>query len=253
MSAVAAVAVASPFAVTAVTALTASPQPAPEEHDFVQAAMVTDLPGEIISALQSSLSQFGIVVPNMSGILGPANSPTSSTLTSPGGRTAAPSTLTTPSITSPESVLTEPSLADPGLTPGTASLTAPSLTTPALSTPSVAVDPTLTSPLVATPSVTGVPGEVPISAPLGPDGLAGYPVLGDPLLATPTTTAPQSGGLLSELSNAAETLGASQAIDLLKCVVVPSIMQAIKSATPAAAAPAVEAAAPVAEAATSAH
>ncbi len=65
LSAVAAVAVASPFAVTAVTALTASPQPAPEKHDFVQAAMVTDLPGEIMSALQSSLSQFGIVVPNM--------------------------------------------------------------------------------------------------------------------------------------------------------------------------------------------
>ena len=87
MSAVAAVAVASPFAVTAVTALTASPQPAPEKHDFVQAAMVTDLPGEIISALQSSLSQFGIVVPNM-----PGSSTPSPALTTPGG-------LTTPGLT----------------------------------------------------------------------------------------------------------------------------------------------------------
>jgi hypothetical protein len=46
------------------------------------------------------------------------------------------------------------------------------------------------------------------------------------------------GGLMSELSNAASQLGASQAIDLLKGVVVPSIMQAIKGAAPAAAAPA---------------
>ena len=57
--------------------------------------------------------------------------------------------------------------------------------------------------------------------------------MGDPLTAMPST-APASGGLLSELSNAAEQLGASQAIDLLKGVVVPSIMQAIKSAAPAA-------------------
>ncbi len=99
MSAVAAVAVASPFAVTAVTALTASPQPAPEKHDFVQAAMVTDLPGEIVSALQSSLSQFGIVVPNIpSGILRPSSTPASSSLPSPGGLTATPGTMAAPAL-----------------------------------------------------------------------------------------------------------------------------------------------------------
>jgi len=278
MSAVAAVAVASPVAVTALTAVTASPQPAPEKHDFVQAAMVTDLPGEIMSALQSSLSQFGIVVPNVpSGILGPASSPTSSTLTSPGGLTATPGSLTAPgltapgltapgltattpgltatpdltaptapSITSPASVLTDPALANPGLTPGTASLTAPSatVTMPGLSTPQTAVDPALTSPLGTAPGLTGIPGEVPISAPLGPDGLTGYPVMGDPLLGMASTPAPASGGLLSELSAAADQLGAGQAIDLLKGVVVPSIMQAIKSAAPAAeAAPAAAASA----------
>ena len=258
MSAVAAVAVASPFAVTAVTALTASPQPAPEKHDFVQAAMVTDLPGEIVSALQSSLSQFGIVVPNIpSGILRPASTPASSPLPSSGGLPATPGSLTapgltattpgltatptprftaptTPPITSPTSVLGDTALANPGLTPGTATLTAPSVTAtpPGLITPPTPIDPAMTSPLGAAPGLTGVPGEVPIGA-LGPDGLAGYPVMGDPLTAMPST-APASGGLLSELSNAAEQLGASQAIDLLKGVVVPSIMQAIKSAAPAA-------------------
>ena len=240
MSAVAAVAVASPFAVTAVTALTASPQPAPEKHDFVQAAMVTDLPGEIVSALQSSLSQFGIVVPNVpSGILGPASTPASSALPSPGGLTATPTpgftAPTTTPITSPTSVLDNTALANPGLSPGTAALTAPSVTAtpPGLITPPAGIDPAMTSPLGAAPSPTGVQGEVPIGAPLGPDGLAGYPVMGDPLTAMPST-APASGGLLSELSSAAEQLGASQAIDLLKGVVVPSIMQAIKSAAPAA-------------------
>ncbi|HEX9177441.1 MAG TPA: hypothetical protein VF874_15645, partial [Mycobacterium sp.] len=243
---------------TAVTALTASPQPAPEKHDFVQAAMVTDLPGEIVSALQSSLSQFGIVVPNVpSGILGPASTPASSALPSPGGFTATPGSLTapgltatapgltatptpgftalptTPPVTSPASVLGE--LANPGLSPGTAALTAPSVTAtpPGLITPLAGIDPAMTSPLGAASSPTSVQGEVPIGAPLGPDGLAGYPVMGDPLTAMPST-APASGGLLSELSSAAEQLGASQAIDLLKGVVVPSIMQAIKSAAPAA-------------------
>ncbi|MFZ0835152.1 MAG: hypothetical protein WAM92_19150 [Mycobacterium sp.] len=274
MSAVAAVGVASPFAVAAVTALTASPQATPEKHDFVQAAMVTDLPGEIMSALQSSLSQFGIVVPNIpSGILGPSTSPTSSSMTMPGALTATPGSLSAPGltattpglgaptapalsapssplITSPASVLNDQALTNPGLTPGTASLTAPGATAslpgataslPGLSTPQAVVDPALTSPLGPTSGLTGVPGEVPISAPLGPDGFPGYPVA-DPLLAMPSTpAAPASGGLLSELSNAADQLGVGQAIDLLKGVVVPSIMQAIKSAPAAAAAPAVAA------------
>ena len=108
MSAVAALAVASPFAVTAVSDLTAASKPAPEQHDFVQAAMVTDLPGEIMSALQSSLSQFGVVVPNMpSGIMG-AGAPTTPAL---GGLTAP---AATPGLTAPG--LTGPGLTAPGLT-----------------------------------------------------------------------------------------------------------------------------------------
>jgi hypothetical protein len=51
----------------------------------------------------------------------------------------------------------------------------------------------------------------------------------------PTQSASSGGGgLLSGLSNAASQLGATQAIDLLKGVVVPSIMQAIKAASTAA-------------------
>ncbi len=316
MSAVAALAVASPFAVTAVSELNASSKPAPQQHDFVQAAMVTDLPGEIMSALQSSLSQFGIVVPNVpSGILGPAGTPSStalapggltgtpsstalapggltgtpsSTALAPGGLTATPATLsapgltaTTPGLTAPTPGLTPPTantlaspnindqaLANPALTPAAAPTpglppstpttpttpTIPGLTTPSTggltaAAPAAAtgINPALTSPLGAA-SVTGAPGEVPISAPLGTDALAGtYPILGDPSLGMPATpSAAPSGGLLSELSNAASQLGAGQAIDLLKGVVVPSIMQAIKSAgtVPAAAAPAVPAPGP---------
>src|ERR1700757_4636254 len=100
MSAVAALAVASPFALSAVSEMTASQAPAPEQHDFVQAAMVTDLPGDVMSALQSSLSQFGIVVPNLpSGILGP-----SSIGTNPPFPQGAP----TPGLTAPTPGLTAP-------------------------------------------------------------------------------------------------------------------------------------------------
>jgi hypothetical protein len=69
---------------------------------------------------------------------------------------------------------------------------------------------------------------------LAGDPLAGtYPILGDPSLGMPAASPAPSGGLLSELSNAMNQLGATQAIDLLKGVLVPSIMQAIKSAAPA--------------------
>ena len=276
MSAVAALAVASPFAVTAVSDLTAASKPAPEQHDFVQAAMVTDLPGEIMSALQSSLSQFGVVVPNMpSGIMG-AGAPTTPAL---GGLTAPATTpgltapgLTGPGLTAPTAAgLTDPSLANPALTPGTApglppttptnpaipglttppaGLTTPGLTPAGLTTPGLTpggltaptgVNPALTSPLGAANGLTGVPGEVPIGAPVGGDG--SYPLLGgDPStglggLGGLSSGAPASGGggLMSSLSNAVNQLGGSQAIDLLKGVVVPSIMQAIKGAAPAAA------------------
>ena len=92
MSAVAALAVASPFAATAVSDLTAERAPAPQERQFVQAAVVSDLADELMAALQTGLSQFGIVVPNIpSGILGPANSPSASL--APG---LTPSALTAP-------------------------------------------------------------------------------------------------------------------------------------------------------------
>ena len=291
MSAVAALAVASPFAVTAVSDLTAASKPAPEQHDFVQAAMVTDLPGEIMSALQSSLSQFGVVVPNMpSGIMG-AGAPTTPAL---GGLTAPAATpgltapgltapgLTGPGLTAPTAAgLTDPSLANPALTPGTApglppttptnpaipglttppaGLTTPGLTPAGLTTPGLTpggltaptgVNPALTSPLGAANGLTGVPGEVPIGAPVGGDG--SYPLLGgDPStglggLGGLSSGAPASGGggLMSSLSNAVNQLGGSQAIDLLKGVVVPSIMQAIKGAAPAAAGAAAPAPLPI--------
>ena len=44
------------------------------------------------------------------------------------------------------------------------------------------------------------------------------------------------GGIVSDLSSAAQQLGVGQAIDLLKGVVMPSITGAIQSAAPAAAA-----------------
>ena len=68
--------------------------------------------------------------------------------------------------------------------------------------------------------------------PIGLDGT--YPIIGgDPSLATmPAST---DGGLIGELSSAAEQLGAGQAIDLVKGMVMPAIMGAIKSPVPPAA------------------
>ncbi|HUO41154.1 MAG TPA: hypothetical protein VMU34_26420, partial [Mycobacterium sp.] len=109
MSAVAALAVASPFAVIAVCEV-AGP-PAPQHHQFVPAAMVTDLPSEVMSALQQGLSQFGIVVPNMpSSIVGQSAGSTPA-LTTPGLTIPG---LTTPGLTTPG--LTTPGLTTPGLT-----------------------------------------------------------------------------------------------------------------------------------------
>jgi hypothetical protein len=104
------------------------------------------------------------------------------------------------------------------------------LSTPGLTTPAAGLDPALI------PISTGaqlMPGEVPLGA---DPALATYPILGDPLMAT-VPTAPASTGLLGDLSSAANQLGASQAIDLLKGVVVPAITGAIKSAAPPAGAP----------------
>ena len=72
MSAVAALAVASPIAVVAVTQLSplsADTKPAPQHREFVQASLITDLPSELLSALSQGLSQFGINVPPMPNLL----------------------------------------------------------------------------------------------------------------------------------------------------------------------------------------
>ena len=249
-SAFAALAVASPFAYIAVCDLTA--KPAPQHHEFVRAASMTDLPGELMGALTQGLSQFGVSLPPIPSLTG-ANSPsslgtpglgspnlaspglTSPGLTSPG--------LTSPGLTSPGLTtpgLTLPGLTSPGLTPGaTPGLTTPGLTpgaTPGLSTPgltSPGLTPGLASPNAFDPA-TGAgglsnPSELPISDPVGLDPGAGgtYPILGDPSLGA--APAP-SGGLVSDMMSAANQLGAGQAIDLLKGMILPGLTQAAHGA-----------------------
>ena len=294
MSAVGALAVASPFAVIGVIGLT-SGQSAPEHREFTRAAVVTDLPNEILSALQAGLSQFGINLPPLPTGLSPAGtqpvqsgpltapglttpSLTTPSLTSPAATTPGLTTpglttpgldtpglttpglttpsldapgLTTPSLTTPGATapgLTTPGLTTPGLTtPGAAStvpsLTDPALTNPGLTAPQVGIDPALTS-----PTGIGMPTEIPISTPLSPIG-GTYPILGDPTIGLPAApAASSSGGIIGDISSAANQLGVGQAIDLLKGIVMPGITQAMQNAAgaaaaaPAAAAPAVEAA-----------
>src|SRR5262245_33501984 len=245
MSAVAALAVTSPFAVFAVAELAPGTKPAPQHHDFVQAAVVTDLPNELMSALQQGLSQFGINLPPLPTGLSPAGAQPPATGLTPGLTTPGLTTPgLTPGVTTPN--LTDPTLTNPALTPP---LTNPALTPPLTGPPGATPagltgpNPTLTSPIGSTPGMTGAPGEVPITAPLGPDPASGtYPILGDPSLGMPTTGMPTTGGgggggIISELTNAANQLGMGQAIDLLKGVVVPSITQAIQGAASQAAAP----------------
>ena len=259
VSAVAALAVASPAAVVAVSDLSENAKPPTQHRQFVQAAMITDLPNELMSALSQGLSQFGINLPPLpTSLLTGSGASTPTTLTSPGLGT---SSLTTPGLgTSP---LTTPSSlgAAPATTPGLGLPSTPSALTDAATTNPALTNPALTSPLgtpavgalPATPGLTATglttppagtdalspissaaalpaPGEVPISAPIGLDPAAGtYPILGDPSLgAVPATSG--SGGLISDVMNAANTLGAGQAIDLLKGVLMPAIMSAVKPA-----------------------
>jgi hypothetical protein len=226
MSAAAALAVASPFAYVAVCDLSADTRPAPAHHEFVRAAMMTDLPSELMSALSQGLSQFGVNLPPLPSLTGSA----SPGLTSPG--------LTDPGLTSPD--LTTPGTA-PGLTaPGTAPFPAtdPALTDPGLVSPGRTA-PGRTSPAGLDPSLPP-PSEMPISAPIGLDPGAGgtYPILSDPSLGAAPVMSGGSGGLVSDVMSAAQQLGAGQAIDLLKGMVMPSITQAIQSTNPAVAAPA---------------
>ncbi|MGB0437369.1 MAG: hypothetical protein ACPGIJ_10415, partial [Mycobacterium sp.] len=217
LSTVAAMAVASPIAIFAVYELSEASEGAPQHREFVQAASILDLPGELISALSQGLSQFGINLPPMpTGMLGGTGSTTPSTLM-PGlgstglgmpGLAGAPSltdpglanpALTNPALTSPTGAL--PSLTDPALaTPG---LTVPGVSTPELTTPSLTVPGLTTPPALGTAplSTAGMPltGEIPISAPIGLDpALGGYPILGDPSLAAPVATS--SGGLIGDLT-----------------------------------------------------
>jgi len=197
MSAVAALAVASPCAYFLVYESTESNKP-PQHHEVKQAAVITDLPGELMGALTQGLSQFGINLPPVPALSG--TSATSTGLTSPGlgspslgtsglGTTGlGTSGLTGTGLTSPG--LTSPGLSGTGLTPAAA---APGLTTPSTAltptlptTPGAAAattpNPALTSPAGVAPGGGGMgspiaaPSEVPISDP-GADGT--YPILGD--------------------------------------------------------------------------
>ena len=126
MSAVAAVAVASPCAYFLVYEATSGSK-APEHHEFKQAAMISDLPNELMGALSQGLSQFGINMPPVPALTGGAAGAATPGLTSPG--------LTSPGLGTPG--LTSPGLTSPGLTsPG---LTSPGLTSPGL-TPAAALD-----------------------------------------------------------------------------------------------------------------
>jgi hypothetical protein len=116
------------------------------------------------------------------------------------------------------------------------------------------VAPGLTSPSALSPATAT--GEVPISTPVGLDpGVDGtYPILGDTsglgggagTGLSPVTPAGSGsgggGGLVSDLMQAANQLGASQAIDLLKGLIMPAIMQQVQGG--AAGAPAAAGAAP---------
>ena len=238
MSAVAAVAVASPCAYFLVYQSTVGTAPV-EHHEFKQAAQISDLPGELIGALSQGLSQFGINVPPVPALSGGAASSTPG-LTSPGLGTSALGTTGTPGLTSPG--LTSPGLASPDLTsPG---LTSPTLTSPGAATPGLTT-PGLTTPGLTTPSLTA-PGALPsaglnpaltsptgvmpgATAPsaLGPAADGTYPIIGDPSMlgAAATPGSGSSGGIVSDVMQAANQLGAGQAIDLLKGLIMPAITQ----------------------------
>jgi hypothetical protein len=290
MSAVAALAVASPAAVVALSDLSASTNPPTQHRKFVEAAMITDLPNELMSALSQGLSQFGINLPPMPTSLLTGSGSSTPGLTAPGltpGLTAPGLTpgLTTPGLTTSGAglspltgagpALTDPALTNPALTspagqlpglttPGlptaglptaglptaglpTAGLPTAGLPTPGLTTPAAGVGPALASP-ISNAAALPAPNEVPI----GLDPAAGtYPIVGDPSLGGAPATG-GSGGIFGDLSSMASQLGAGQAIDLLKGMVMPAIMSAVKPAgAPAAAAalPAAAAALPAAAAA----
>ena len=258
MSAVAALAVASPCAYFLVYESTAGDKPT-EHHEFKRAAVMSDLPGELMGALSQGLSQFGINLPPVPALGG--SGATTTGLTSPGLGTTG---LTNPGVTGPgllSPAAASPSLASPGLpitTPGAAALPGALPTTPGAlptmpgalpTTPGAGLNPALsnpglTSPAGITPGVgaqTLSPSEVPIDSQTGLDPGAGgtYPILGDPSTlggASPIASgggngpaaSSGGGGLVNDVMQAANQLGAGQAIDLLKGLVMPAIMQGVQ-------------------------
>jgi hypothetical protein len=265
MSAVAALAVTSPIALS-IAYEVATSGPAPQHRQFVQADLVTDLPSQLMSALSQGLSQFGVNIPPMPNMLGGPSMPSTSLTPGLGGLTnPALGGLTNPALGG----LTNPGITQPAGAPG---LSTPSVgTLPSLTDPNLA-NPALTNPALATPAglpgtlpgtlpggltsglpgtlpggltsglpgtlpgglTGGLPNEVPISAPIGLDpAMNGYPVLGgDTGLGMPTGGG-SGGGLMSDLSQAASQLGVGQAIDLLKGMVMPAIMSLAKPPLPA--------------------
>jgi hypothetical protein len=231
--------------VIAISELTAT-NAAPEHHEFVQASILTDLPNEIMSALSQGLSQFGInlpPLPTLSGTSGLNQPISASPLTAPGlSPLTSPSPLTVPGLsTAPAAApLTGTALTDPALTPANSALTPlgttaaiPGLTIPPAATP----DASLTAPgaLPATTPGLGLPTEFPISTPVEGDPAALYPILGGSSIA-PAPASTGGGGLISDLSSAAQQLGVGQVVDLIKGMVMPSIQSAVQAAAPAAAA-----------------
>ena len=238
MSAVAALAVASPCAYFLVYESTSGSKPV-EHHDFKQAAVMTDLPGELVGALTQGLSSFGVNLPPIPALGGAGTGAGLGTgglgttgLTSPG--------LGTPGLTSPglgtpglgTPGLASPGLTSPGLTPG---VTAPGALTPGLptpgmpTTPGAGLNPALTSPAGLTPGGLGGANEVPISAPMDAGADGSYPILGDPSTlggGSPAGGSGASGGLVNDVMQAANQLGAGQLVDLLKGVMMPAITQA---------------------------
>ncbi|WP_445162937.1 PirG [Mycobacterium sp. Dal123C01] len=251
MSAVAALAVASPCAYFLVYESTSGSKP-PEHHEFKQAAVMTDLPGELVGALTQGLSSFGVNLPPIPALGGGGTGAGLGTgglgttgLTSPGLGTPGLTSpglgtpgLGTPGLASPG--LTSPGLTSPGLTPGG---TAPGALTPGLptpgmpTTPGAGLNPALTSPAGLTPGGLGGANEVPISAPLDAGADGSYPILGDPstLGGSPAGGSGASGGLVNDVMQAANQLGAGQLVDLLKGVMMPAITQAQGGALPGAA------------------
>lgn len=221
MSAVAALAVASPCAYFLVYESTVGPASLPEQHEFKQAAVMTDLPGEVIAAVSQGLSQFGINVPPVPAVTG--GSP-----------------LDTPGLTGPGLSPTTPgSLGMPGtpLLPTTGAGINPALTNPALTSPT-GVQPGLTSPTGLNPIGTN-PNEVPIGG-LDPGVDGTYPILGDTSglggMPQTSTSSSSSGGLVNDVMEIANQFGAAQAVDLLKGMIMPALMQGVQNG--AAAAPA---------------